>query len=94
MKALNPTSREKKRYLLLEGRNLTENVDNSILEFVGILGYSKIGLEWIEKKENNSILSINRETLDMVKACFCVWPEKISVKMVSGTLKSLKNKMN
>jgi len=89
MKALRPASKEKKRYLLLEGNDLRKNVEKSILEFIGILGYSRIGLEWIKQKGNNGILCINREMLDNVKACFCVWPEKVIVKRVSGTLRGL-----
>jgi len=89
MKALRPASREKKRYLLIESKNLRENVEKSILDFIGVFGYSKTGLEFIKQKGDKGILSINREMLDPVRACFGVWPEKIEVKRVSGTLKGL-----
>jgi RNase P/RNase MRP subunit POP5 len=107
MKALKPSAREKKRYLLVEGKNLKQNIEKAILEFVGILGMSKVGLSFIEShsqvypeksskkiftkgKDNSAIICINREMVDNVRASFCVFPEKIEVKKVSGTLKGLR----
>jgi len=87
MKSLKPSSREKKRYLLVEGE--IKDIEKAILEFVGILGMSKICLGWIKSKKNSAIISVNREMVDSVRASLCVWPEKISVKKVSGTLKGL-----
>jgi RNase P/RNase MRP subunit POP5 len=85
MKPLIPSHREKKRYLLLEGENLKKNVPESIKEFTGILGLSEASPVWIK----DNILSVNRRSLDKVKASFAVFKEKIDVKKVSGTLKSL-----
>ena len=85
MKALIPSHREKKRYLLLQGKDLKKNVPNAIKQFVGILGLSKATPIWI--KEN--VFSINRKSLDKVKASFAVYSEKIEVLRVSGTLKGL-----
>ena len=87
MKPLIPSHREKRRYLLLEGKNLKKNVPVAIKEFIGILGLSESSPVWI--KEN--IVSVNRKSLDKVKASFAVFKEKIDVKKVSGTLKGLKN---
>ncbi len=89
MKPLKPSMREKKRYLLVHGKNLKENIEKAILEFIGVLGMSKTGLVWIKTSKNNSIISVNREMVDSVRASLCVWPEKMSVKRVSGTLKGL-----
>jgi len=86
MKALIPSHREKKRYLLLKGENLTKEVSKSIKEFIGILGLSEASPMWI--KEN--ILSINRKSLDKVKASFVIHKERIEVVKVSGTLKGLR----
>jgi RNase P/RNase MRP subunit POP5 len=91
MKPLNPTTREKKRYLFLKGNNLRENVEKSILEFIGILGMAKTCLGWIKSDRESAIISINRNMLEQVKASFALWPESIEVKRVSGTLKGLKN---
>jgi len=87
MKPLKPSMKENKRYLLIKGKNLKENIEKSILEFVGKLGLSKTGLVWI--KEN--IISVNRESVDIARASFVIYPEKIEVLKVSGTLKGLKN---
>ena len=101
MKTLKPTMRENKRYLLVHGKNLRENVEKSILEFVGILGMSKTGLSFIKaithrgtpKTENDeAIICINREAINEVRGSFAVFKEKIEVKKVSGTLKGLRGK--
>ncbi len=85
MKSLIPSHREKKRYLLLRGENLKKNVPIAIKEFVGTFGLSEASPTWI--KEN--VLSVNRNSVDKVKASFAVFPEKIDVVKISGTLRSL-----
>ena len=50
---------------------------------------SKTSLNFIKSGENFVVISINREMLDKVRASLCVWPEKMSVKRVSGTIKGL-----
>lgn len=90
MKSLKPSMREKKRYLLVNGKNLKENIGKSILEFIGVLGMSKAGLEFIKSDANSAIIAVNRKSVDYVRASFAVWPEKIEVKRVSGSLKGLK----
>ena len=89
MKPLKPSAREKKRYLLIKGKNLKLNIEKAILDFVGILGMSKTGLSWIKSDSNSAVICINRESVNSVRASLAVWPEKISVKKVSGTLKGL-----
>ncbi len=90
MKNLKPSMRENKRYLLVEGKDLRKNIEKAILEFVGVLGMSKMGLEFIETKDNSAIIGVNRETLNHVRASLAVFPEKMEVKKVSGTLKGLR----
>ena len=90
MKPLKPSMRERKRYLLVSGKNLKENIPKAIKDFIGVLGMSKTSLSFIKSDENSAIISINREMLDKVRASLCVWPEKMSVKRVSGTIKGLK----
>lgn len=82
--------REKKRYLLIEGRDLKKNVGKAILDFIGVLGMSKTGLGWIKEDRNSAIISVNRDMVDSVRASLVVWPEKMEVKRVSGTLEGLK----
>jgi len=88
MKALIPSHREKKRYLLLKGKDLKKNVPQAIKEFVGNLGLSEATP--IPIKEN--IFSVNRKSLEKVKASLAVYPEKIELIKVSGTLKGLNKK--
>ena len=92
MKALKPSMREKKRYLLVKGKNLKENVEKAILEFIGVLGMSKTALGFIKTGKDSAIISVNRGSVDHVRASLAVWPEKISVEKVSGTLKGLGTK--
>jgi RNase P/RNase MRP subunit POP5 len=89
MKALKPSMRENKRYFLIKGKNLKINIEKAILDFIGVLGMSKVGLGWIEKNTNSAIISVNREMVDSVRASLCVWPEKMTVEKVSGSLKGL-----
>ena len=92
MKPLKPSMRERKRYLLVSGKNLKEDIPKAIKDFIGVLGMSKTSLSFIKSDENSAVISINREMLDKVRASLCIWPEKMSVKMVSGTLKGLRSK--
>jgi len=88
MKSLKASMRENKRYILLRGENLKENIEKVIFEFAGKLGYSKTGLSWIK----DNIICINRESVDLVRASIAVFPEKIEILKVSGTLRGLKKK--
>ena len=92
LKSLKPSMKENKRYLSIRGKNLNENIEKAILDFIGILGMSKAGFRWIKTGKDFAIISINREALDKVRASFCVFAEKISVENVSGTLKGLMGK--
>ncbi len=87
MKPLKPSNREKKRYLKVKGS--IGDIEKAIFEGIGTIGMSKVGLAWIKKSKESSIISINRETIDAVRACFALWSKKIDVLKVSGTLKGL-----
>ena len=89
MKPLKPSARERKRYLLIKGDDLKKNVEKSILDFIGILGMSKVGLIWIKSGKNSAVISVSRDSLNHVRASFAVWPEKIDVVKVSGSIKGL-----
>ena len=92
MKSLKPSMRENKRYLYVVGKNLSKNIERAILDFIGVLGMSKTGLSWIKTGKDFAIISVNREMVDSVRASLTVWPEKMSVEKVSGTLKGLGKK--
>lgn len=89
MKSLNPAIREKKRYLLLEGKNLQANVEKAILDYVGVLGYSKAVPTWIKIGKEKGVLSINRASLNDVRTSLVLDKNKIRIKKVSGTLRGL-----
>jgi RNase P/RNase MRP subunit POP5 len=88
MKPLRPSLREKKRYLLVKGN--PNDIEKAVLDFIGILGMSKAALAFVKKERDSSIISINRGSLNEVRASLCVWPEKLEVQRVSGTLKGLR----
>ncbi len=92
MKSLKPSMRENKRYLLVTGKNLRTNIEKAILDFIGVFGMSKAGLGWIKTGKDSAVISINRGAVDLVRASLCVFPEKMAVKKVSGTLKGLSRK--
>ena len=92
MKPLKPSMRENKRYLLIRGENLRENIEKAILEFIGILGMSKTGLFWVKEGNDWAVIAINREAVNNVRASFSVYKERIEVIRVSGTIKGLKIK--
>ena len=92
MKPLKPSMRERKRYLLVSGKNLKENIPKAIKDFIRVLGMSKTSLSFIKSEKDFSVISINREMLDKVRASLCVWPERMSVKKVGGTIKGLREK--
>lgn len=81
--------REKKRYLLVRGKNLKANVGKSILEFIGVLGMSKTNFSWIKSGKDSAIISVNREMVDNVRASLASYKDKMVVERVSGTLKGL-----
>jgi len=100
LKSLKPTMRENKRYLLVNGDSLSKDkIEKAILEFIGVNGMSKTGLEFIKEKENENknkskekmIIAVNREMIDLIRASLCVYKDEMGVERVSGTLKGLKN---
>ncbi len=86
MKPLKPSMREKKRYLKVSGS--IKDVEEAILDFSGTLGLARVSLRFIEK----NIISINRESLNTVRASIAVWPKVIKIEKVSGSLKGLRKK--
>jgi RNase P/RNase MRP subunit POP5 len=95
IKKLKKSMKERKRYILLRGDKNTElkkDIENLILDFVGVLGFSKTCLRWIEinENENYGIISVNRESLELFKASLCLSPKNIEILGISGTLKGLK----
>ena len=94
MKPLIPSHKENKRYSLVKGANLKENIEKAILEFSGSKGLSKCGLSFIssDSSKNSAVISVNRESMDLIRASLVVFPEKMEVLKVSGTLRGLSEK--
>ena len=102
---LKPTLREKRHYLVLYietskdlyERQIKELINNSILEFIGTLGYAKAGPLFIEtgetKKGYYAIVSVLTKYVDHVKsACALINEKGLSVRCigVSGTIKKVR----
>lgn len=90
MKSLKPSARENKRYLEVKGE--IKDFEKAVLDFIGILGMSRCGMSWIKKGKENGVVCVNREAVDSVRASLVVWPKKIEIVRVSGTLKGLGRK--
>jgi RNase P/RNase MRP subunit POP5 len=91
MKPLKSVNRENKRYLLIVGRDANKNsVDDAILEFIGVLGYSNAMPKVIKTGNGKIILSVNREAVDRVRTSFFLSAKDISIKRISGSIGKLK----
>ena len=91
MKPLKPSHREKKRYLLIKGKNASKkNIDESILEYIGVLGFAEASPQIIKDNKSSIILAINRISLDKIKASFLMSGKDIQVVKVSGGVGKLK----
>jgi RNase P/RNase MRP subunit POP5 len=92
MKALIPSHKENKRYLLVRGKELKKNIEKAIIDFSGAKGLSKCGLSFIssDHSKDSAVIAVNRESLDLVRASLVVFQDKMEVLKVSGTLRGLK----
>jgi len=87
MKNLKPSHKEKKRYLEIKGKDATRtNIENSVLEFIGVLGYTEAGITFIDSKKDYLIMAVNRESLDKIRASFLMSGKDIKIFRVSGSL--------
>lgn len=91
LKSLKPSMKENKRYLLLKGNFDKKDVEEAILEFIGVLGFAKATPIFV----SNKILAVNREYVNEVRGSFVIYSGKngdkhIEVSKVSGTLRGLR----
>ena len=84
---LKPSMREKKRYLLVETSATRADIEQAMLDYIGVLGYSNAAPAFVR----NNILAVNREYADKIRAALALSKKLIKVKKASGTLKGLKN---
>jgi RNase P/RNase MRP subunit POP5 len=91
MKPLKPSHRENKRYVLIKGSDANKkNIEEIILEFIGVLGYAEACPKIIKQNKNFIILSINRKSLDKIRSSFLMSKKDLQITKVSGNLNKLK----
>jgi RNase P/RNase MRP subunit POP5 len=83
---LKASARDNRRYLLLGERD-RENIEKAILDYIGILGFSRASPMFVKRVSSGSVVAIRRESMEEVRACFAL--AGIGVLRVSGTLKGL-----
>jgi RNase P/RNase MRP subunit POP5 len=91
MKALKPSHREKKRYLLIKGKDANkETIEKVILEFIGVLGFAESNPQIIKSNKNSVILAIDRKSLDKIRTSFVMSKKDLNIVKVSGAVGNLK----
>jgi ribonuclease P/MRP protein subunit POP5 len=105
-KILKPTLRERNRYLAIEvvsearfeRKPIVDAVWGSLLRLSGELGAARTSL-WVmdwDKEKNRGILKVNHDSVDLIRSSIALVKEMegkratISVRRVSGTLRSLR----
>ena len=90
MKSLKPSHRENKRYLLIQGKDVNKkNIEEIILEFIGVLGFASVSPNFIKMEKEKIILAINRESLDKIRTSFLLSGKDIRIVRVSGSIKKV-----
>lgn len=90
MKPLKPSHREKKRYLLIKGIGVSKkNIEEIILEFIGVLGFAEASPQVLKSGKNFVVLVINRNSLDKVRASFVMSKKDLKIVKVSGSVKNV-----
>jgi len=91
MKPLKPSHREKKRYLLIKGKDANKkNIELVILEFIGVLGYAEASPQFIKAGKGEVVLAINRGSLDKIRTSFLTSNKDLQVVKVSGSVGKVK----
>ncbi|MBS3074851.1 hypothetical protein J4429_00170 [Candidatus Pacearchaeota archaeon] len=92
MKPLKPSHREKKRYILIKGRDADKkNIDEVILEFIGVLGYAEASPKIIKSEKDKIVLAVNRGSLNKIRASFLTSNKDLRIEKVSGSVGKVKN---
>jgi len=87
MKPLKPSHRERKRYLLIKGKDINKkNIEEAILEFIGVLGYAEACPQFIKSTKSSVVLCINRKSLEKVRTSFLMSKKDIQITKVSGSV--------
>ena len=85
---LKPSARDKRRYFLV--KSSANKVEKAILDYLGILGFSKSAYLRIKSPEfpGRVVGSCLTKSLDDIRAALAL--ESIKIERVSGTIKGLK----
>ena len=85
MKNLKPSHREKKRYLLIKGKDANKKIiEEVILEFIGVLGFAEACPQVIKPVEGGIVVAVNREAVDKIRASFLMSKKDLKIERVSG----------
>ena len=87
MLKLKPSARENKRYLLIRGKR--SEIENAILEFIGVLGWVEAAPIFVSEIADEVVLCVNNKALNKVKASLGLAKNELNVLRISGTLKGL-----
>ena len=91
MKPLKPSHREKKRYLLVKGKDANKkNIEGAVLEFIGVLGFAEASPQFIKVSKSGVVLAINRGSLDKIRTAFLMSGKDFQVVKVSGSVGKVK----
>jgi RNase P/RNase MRP subunit POP5 len=95
MKAINPSLREKKRYICVQTENLQENISNilsRIEKWVGQKNYGLSRVQYMKAISNDStgIISCNNKQYDDVRTAITLVDFPVKVFFCSGSLKKAK----
>ena len=89
---IKPSAKIKRRYLLIQASS-KEDVEKTMLEYLGVLGWAKATPVFVQPLKKNLqqsyILSVDRKELSNIRAAFELSHDKIKIIRVSGTLKGL-----
>jgi RNase P/RNase MRP subunit POP5 len=87
MLKLKPSAKESKRYILIKGTR--KAIENSILEFIGVLGWAQASPVFVSEVSDEVVLCVNNKALNSVKVAFSLSKDELKILRVSGTLKGL-----
>ena len=97
LKRLLPTLKDKKHYVVFsvdatDKKDATDKLDKAVLDYLGILGYAKSGVFFIDfnSEKQKAIIAVNRKFVSDVKASLVF--ARFKCLGVSGTLKRAREK--
>ncbi len=83
------SERVNRRYLLIKAEGKKE-VEEVILDYIGILGWARAAPFFVEEKRGEIILAVKREAINEVRAAIEISGRNIKIIGVSGTIKGLR----